>query len=215
MRLIMVTFPLPNAQIMTFAEFLDWKPETSRYELHDGTPIEMHPLGKHEEIKGFLTIQIAIEVGRRQLPYLLPNQALIKLPDRETQPPLATAYLPDVVLVDRPSLADEPLWERASTLIRGSSIPLVIEVVSTNWRDDYAKKLVDYESLGIVEYWIVDYLGMGGRRYIGTPKQPTISVYQLVDEEYQVSQFRGDNAVASALFPDLKLTAAQIFNASL
>ena len=58
---------------------------------------------------------------------------------------------------------------------------MIIEVVSTNWRDDYLTKLRDYEEIGIKEYWIVDYLALGGRRYIGNPKQPTISIYQLVD----------------------------------
>jgi hypothetical protein len=50
-----------------------------------------------------------------------------------------TAYLPDVMLVDRRELASEPYWEKASTLTRGSSIPVIVEVVSTNWRDDYLK----------------------------------------------------------------------------
>ena len=27
--------------------------------------------------------------------------------------------------------------------------------------------------MGIAEYWILDYQGLGGRRYIGSPKQPT------------------------------------------
>jgi len=35
-------------------------------------------------------------------------------------------------------------------------------------------------------YWIVDYLALGAARYIGPPKRPTVSVYQLVDGEYQV-----------------------------
>ncbi|MDJ0717477.1 MAG: Uma2 family endonuclease [Prochloraceae cyanobacterium] len=52
----------------------------------------------------------------------------------------------------------------------------MVEVVSTNWRDDYALKMSDYESIGIDEYWIIDYLGIGGRRYIGSPKQPTFTV---------------------------------------
>ncbi|MEQ8960691.1 MAG: Uma2 family endonuclease, partial [Coleofasciculus sp. C2-GNP5-27] len=62
-------------------------------------------------------------------------------------------------------------------------------------------------------YWIVDYLGLGGRRYIGNPKQPTFSVYQLVDGVYQVTQFRGNERIVSASFPELNLTANQIFNA--
>ncbi|MBD0304802.1 MAG: Uma2 family endonuclease, partial [Tolypothrix sp. T3-bin4] len=51
----------------------------------------------------------------------------------------------------------------------------------------------------------------GGRRYIGNPKQPTISVNQLVDGEYVVNQFRGDDVVRSLAFPDLNLTVEQIF----
>ena len=72
-------------------------------------------------------------------------------------------------------------------------------------------KLAEYEKLGIPEYWIVDYLGLGGRRYIGNPKQPTISVYQMVDGEYMVSQFRESDRIQSAIFPELNLTAEQIF----
>jgi Putative restriction endonuclease len=35
--------------------------------------------------------------------------------------------------------------------------PLAIEVVSTNWRDDYEYKLNEYEALGITEYWVSDF----------------------------------------------------------
>lgn len=83
------------------------------------------------------------------------------------------------------------------------------EVVSTHWRDDYLTKLADYEAIDIPEYWIADYRGLGASRYIGSPKQPTLSVYTLVEEEYQVSQFRGDQIVESLAFPELKLTADQ------
>lgn len=72
------------------------------------------------------------------------------------------------------------------------------------------KKLADYEALGIPEYWIVDYLALGAARYIGPPKRPTVSVYQLVDGEYQVSQFRGAECIISHTFPNLVLTVEQI-----
>ncbi|WP_264326523.1 Uma2 family endonuclease [Romeriopsis navalis] len=71
--------------------------------------------------------------------------------------------------------------------------PLVIEVVSTNWRDDYEYKVNEYEALGIPEYWVVDYAALGGIRYIDKPKQPTITVYQLTEGEYEAQQFQGDN----------------------
>lgn len=86
-------------------------------------------------------------------------------------------------------------------------------MVSTNWQDDYLTKLAEYEKLGIPEYWIVDYLGLGGRRYIGNPKQPTLSVYELVEDEYSVKQFKGLDRIESPTFNELSLTAQQIFKA--
>ena len=88
----------------------------------------------------------------------------------------------------------------------------MVEVVSTNWRDDYGYKLIDYEAMGIREYWIIDYLGIGGVRFIGYPKQATISIYQLVNGEYQVQHFRGKDLIdKSLIFPELNLTVEQIF----
>jgi len=122
--------------------------------------------------------------------------------------------LPDILILNRPNLPLEPLWKKASTITQAASIPLVIEVVSTNWRDDYFSKFADYEEMGIPEYWTVDYLGIGGKRFIGNPKQPTISVCELVDGEYQIQQFRGSDRIISPTFPELELTAEQIFAAA-
>ena len=138
---------------------------------------------------------------------MIPKQALIQPLDTDK-----SAYNPDVTVIDKSRLNDEIFWKKHSTITLGKTVPLVVEVVSTNWGYDYGHKLVDYESLGIAEYWIVDYLGLGGRRYIGNPKQPTISIYQLVDEEYQLQQFRGGDILISSIFPDLNLTAQQIFD---
>ncbi|NEO68563.1 Uma2 family endonuclease [Moorena sp. SIO3H5] len=195
-------------QLITFDEFIEWLPENRRYELHEGMIVEMQPTGQHEDIAGFLTQELTLEYTRMNLPYRIPPKALVKLKDKET------GYNPDLLLIDRQNIINEPLWEKKSTLIHGESIPLVIEVVSTNWRDDYGYKLMDYEAIGIGEYWIVDYLGIGGVRFIGQPKQPTLSIYQLVDGEYQVQQFRGKDRInKSTSFPELNLTAEQIFNA--
>ena len=68
---------------------------------------------------------------------------------------------------------------------------------------------------GIPEYWIVDYAALGGRNFIGNPKQPTISVCNLVDGEYQILKFRENDRIVSQTFPDLNLTANQIFQAGL
>ena len=199
-----MTQALPK--LITFAEFLEWKPEVGRYELRNGVIFEMQPTGEHEEVKGFLASELTVEFKPLNLPYFIPNQALVKPPEKES------AYLPDVLILNRPNLASEALW-KFSTVTQGATISLVIEVVSTNWRDDYLLKVAEYEEIGISEYWIVDSSALGGRRFIGNPKQPTISVYQLVDDEYQISQFRGNNRIISSTFPELNLTASQIFQA--
>ncbi|MCZ8118662.1 MAG: Uma2 family endonuclease [Microcystis sp. LE18-22.4A] len=193
-------------KLITFDEFIEWLPENRHYELHEGIIIEMQPTGQHEDITSFLTQELTLEYLRMNLPYRIPPKALVKLKDKET------GYNPDLLLINRQNLINEPLWEKKSTLINGESIPLVIEVVSSNWRDDYGYKLVDYEAMGIKEYWIVDYLGIGGVRFIGQPKQPTLSIYQLIDGEYQVQQFRGKDLInKSLIFPELSLTAEQVF----
>lgn len=78
----------------------------------------------------------------------------------------------------------------------------------------YHVKFAAYEALGVGEYWIVDYAALGRRRFLGDPKQPTLSVCELIDGEYQITQFRGNDRIISPTFPDLKLTAEQIFQAS-
>jgi Uma2 family endonuclease len=121
--------------------------------------------------------------------------------------------------LDQDALSNEPRWEKESIIENAASVKLIVEVVSTNWRDDYYKKRADYVGrspsrrveMGIPEYWIVDYAALGGRDFIGNPKQPTISVYYLVEGEYQVSQFRQGDIIQSPTFPELNLTADQIF----
>lgn len=190
---------------MTFEEFLDWYPEDGNcYELIDGEVISVRPRGEHEEVISVLTRKLDREVERLGLPWFIPRTCCVK-PESNLD-----GYVPDLIVLNRSQLASEPLWRKASTVMRGASAPLVVEVASTNWQDDYAKKLEDYELLGIPEYWIVDYRALGGRRYIGSPKQPTVSVYVLADGVYEVQQFRGEDAIVSAIFPELKLVAAEL-----
>ncbi|MEH2195615.1 MAG: Uma2 family endonuclease [Nostoc sp.] len=198
-------------KLVTFEDFAAWRPEVGRYELHDGVIVEMaQPVGDNEDIVGFLVEKIAVEYVRNGLPYSIPKTALVQSASSQS---CYSYYSPDLLLLNRPALKLEPLWQKYSTVKLADSIPLVIEVVSTNWRDDYHKKLGEYEEIGIKEYWIVDYLAFGGKKFIGNPKEPTISVYQLVDGEYQVTQFRGDERIVSPTFPELDLTAEQIFQA--
>lgn len=198
------------SKTVTFDQFINWYPEGSgyHYELHNGAIIEMpKPTGKHSRIAGFLIAELNFEIRRLKLPYFIPKECLIKSVRDQS------GYEPDLIIIDEKQVNNNPRWNKESIITEGNSVPLVVEVVSTNWSDDYALKLEEYEILGIDEYWIVDYLGLGGRRFIGNPKQPTISVYQLMEGEYQVQQFRDHQRIESRTFPELSLTALQVFQA--
>ncbi|MBD2168633.1 Uma2 family endonuclease [Calothrix membranacea FACHB-236] len=196
---------------VTFDEFIEWLPENSevRYELHDGVIVEMpKPTGKHSNVTGFLIEELIltiIQMGQRGI-WTIPRESIVK-------PTSESGYEPDIIVLDQEALSREPRWEGESIIENAASVKLIVEVVSTNWRDDYHKKLADYEEMGIPEYWIVDYAALGGRAFIGNPKQPTISVYQLVEGEYQVSQFRSGDRIQSPTLRDLNLTAERIFQA--
>ena len=194
---------LAESKTIIFDDFITWLPERSafRYELRDGEILEMpKPRGKHSEIAGDIAGKLYLEVTRLGLPYLIPRESIVKSIDGKS------GYEPDVIVLDREALAQEPRWETESIIIQGSSVKLAIEVVSTNWQDDYAIKQIAYQALGIQEYWIVDYLGLGGRNFIGYPKQPNISIYYLVDGEYDLHQFRSGEMIESPTFLDLELS---------
>ena len=194
---------LAESKTISFDDFITWLPKRSphRYELRDGEILEMpKPRGKHSEIAGCISGKLYVEVTRLDLPYSVPRESIVKSINGKS------GYEPDIIVLDQELLAQDLRWEAESIITQGSSVKLVVEVVSTNWQDDYAIKQVAYQALGIQEYWIVDYLGLGGRNFIGHPKQPTISVYYLVDGEYDLHQFRANELIQSPTFPELELS---------
>ena len=195
-------------QAITFDEFVAWLPETSecRYELHRGVIVEMpKPRGKHLKVAGDLAYDVGTAIRQANLPYFIPKECIVRSMDGNS------GYEPDVIVLDESALIDEPDWDSGSIITLGKSIKIIVEVVSTNWRDDYFTKLGEYEALGIQEYWIVDYAALGGRRFIGNPKQATFTVCQLVDGEYELQQFREGDRLISATLPNLALTVDQVF----
>ncbi|XZF62887.1 MAG: Uma2 family endonuclease [Gloeotrichia echinulata DVL01] len=212
-----MTKTLPK--LITSAEFIEWFPNNGKcYELYNGVIVEMAPpTGDHEKVVGFLAAEITLEYRRLKLPFTIPKTSFIKTPSAES------VYSPDVLLLNLDNLPNEPLFQKESTVTQAASIPLVVEVVSTNWRDDYHKKFADYVGrspsrrveMGIPEFWIADYKALGGKKFIGDPKQPTFSVCQFVGDEYQVTKFTGNDLIISPTFPQLNLTAQQVFDAAL
>jgi Uma2 family endonuclease len=201
----MVTSKPQASNAIGFETYLHYSDGTdTAYELVDGSLVEMPPpTWMHMLIAKFLVQvldQAIASVGQDH------QWTTLATPGQRTGE--ASSRLPDVAIV--PFDAIDSVMNSA---VLTEPAPLVVEIVSHNWQDDYLIKLAEYEALGIPEYWIIDYRGLGGTRYIGQPKQPTISVYSYVDGEYQVTLFRQGELIKSPTFPELVLSADDIFSA--
>lgn len=192
--------------LLNVDEFITRYGDQDRYELIDGEVIDVEPTGLHEQVIGFIARKLNVEIDRLNLPYTIPHRCLLRVSDD-------TAFRPDLIVLDQSQLIHEPLWPFQPVVSSSVAIKLIAEVVSTNWQNDYARKTEDYALLGVPEYWIVDYLSLGGREYIGSPKQPTLTICQLVADFYDKFLFRRDERVTSAVFPELHLQVNDIFAA--
>ncbi|QHG16024.1 Uma2 family endonuclease [Nostoc sp. ATCC 53789] len=189
-----------SSKLLTFEEFIAQYGDNTRYELIDGQLRDMEPTGLHEAVAGSIAGRIYVEIFNSNFNWLIPKTCLIKPPAAE-----ATALRPDVIVLDKAELSKEPLWSKEPIICNGSTIKLVAEVVSTNWQDDYARKVEEYAFLNIPEYWIVDFRGLGGLQFIGNPKQPTFTVCQLVNGVYQQQQYHLGDTISSELLQNLQL----------
>ncbi len=194
---------------LSFEAFLGQYGDDDRYELIDGELFDLEPTGPHEEVAAAIARWLNYQIVQQGLNYFIPPRCLIR--------PLAsgTGFRPDVIVLDRTALAQEPLWAKEPVVTLGSTIKLVAEVVSGNWQNDYARKLEDYALLGIPEYWIADHQGLGREFFIGRPKQPTLTLCTLNGQgRYDRQLLRGDQLLMSQEFPQLTLTAGAILAAA-
>jgi Uma2 family endonuclease len=192
---------------LSFDQFIVECPEDGCYELVNGEIVRMNSTRNHDDVADFSADSFKDEVKRLSLNYVVKTTAVIRT---VTKSGIEQGRRPDVSVIDR------DLWRsnRSAYSALREPIQLAVEVTSTNWDDDYIDKLDEYQRLGIPEYWIVDYLAIGSRDFLGNPKVPTVFVY-LLDAEgnYQRSDFKGSDRIVSQTFPELTLTAEQIINA--
>jgi len=195
---------------LTFEEFLTWDDSSGRdFELLYGVPVPLsEPNANHEDLIQRLCAYIEAYCLKENLPYVPRQSKQIRLKTESHEKERSRKA--DIVIFAKEE------WQRmkgnSSSAAAYIPPPGVIEVVSTNWKDDYLTKLAEYEDLGVLEYIIIDYAAYGGVRYIGSPKQPIITIYQLENAEYLPGKiFKGVDLIESRLFPDLALTSEQIF----
>lgn len=189
---------------LTFAEFLEKYPDGSGiYELVNGEIVKVEATRAHKNVARFLVFGFNDEIRRLGLDYIVDKDIVFRTVTASGQ---EQGRNPDVGVVKA------SLW---NSNVRGygaltEPIQLTVEVTSTNWEDDYVDKLDEYQRLGICEYWIVDYLAIASRAYLGNPKIPTFFVYSLENGSYFVQGFRGNERIISKTFPELEITVEQL-----
>ena len=193
---------------VTFEQFLEVCPDDGIYELVDGEIVKLEPTRAHQKVAEFISDSFKAEARRCNLDYFVTGKVVVRV---QTKTGFERGRNPDVGVID------EALWDEDLSSYSALREPfqLAVEVASTNWRDDYIDKVDEYQRLGILEYWIVDYLALASAEYLGQSKVPTVSVYQLIEGQYKATQFRGQERIVSNTFPELELTVAQIVAASL
>ncbi|MBH8562951.1 Uma2 family endonuclease [Nostoc sp. CENA67] len=192
---------------LTFEQFLEQCPEEGFYELVDGEIVEVRSTRNHDDVANFILFSFNDEIRRLNLNYVVNNTVVFRT---KTAQGIEQGRKPDV------SVIDKDVWRsnRSAYSALEEPIQLAVEVTSTNWEDDYIDKLDEYQRLGITEYWIVDYLAIGLRDYLGNPKVPSVFVFLLdTNGKYQRTQFRGSERIVSQTFPELTLTSEQILTA--
>ncbi|NWF59702.1 MAG: Uma2 family endonuclease [Fischerella sp.] len=195
-------------QLLTFEQFLEQDlDEEGRYELVNGEIVRILPTRQHDNIAEYISDSFKDEVKRLKLDYRVSGRIMVRTLTSDGK---EQGRHPDVSVVDK-TLWDSNLAAYSALL---EPLQLAVEVVSTNWEDDYIDKLDEYQRLGIPEYWIVDYLAVASRSYLGNPKVPTIFIY-LLDKNgvYQYKPYRGSDRIVSQTFPELALTAEQVLKA--
>ncbi|GAA6622649.1 Uma2 family endonuclease [Scytonema sp. NUACC26] len=198
-------------QTYTVEEFLSLDlPEGQEYELINGVVITMsEPSGEHENLRSELLVELRLSSRRHQLGLLVHPKPVLELGPKDTRKP-------DLIAINRDS------WNQQtqSEAVLREPPSVVIEIVSTNWEDDYRNKPLWYAAFGVNEFWLVDPLFTVARypkRKNPKIQEPTISIGELVpsrsilvEREYKFESFTGKDRVKSKFFPNLDLTVEQI-----
>jgi len=210
--MITITQPKSGSELeqkldLSFDKFLEQCPEDGRYELVDGKMVKILATRIHYDVAWLILKSFDREVERLSLNYVVNDVAAVLTTNKNGK---EQGRHPDVSVINRDVWRSDRLNHRG---IR-EPIQLAVEVGSNNWEDDYIDKLAEYERLGIPEYWIVDYLAIGSRDYLGDPKIPAVLIFTLNTEgKYQMTRFQNSDRLISLTFPELNLTVEQIMAA--
>jgi len=180
---------------MSFDEFLAFDDGTENfYELENGELILMSSESElNQRIASFLFAYFL----KQGIPYYrLRMKTEIAVHSR-----LVGVRIPDLVVFSEELATTMQGATRSLIMMDMPSPLLVVEVVSPNQESrDYRYKRSEYAARGIMEYWVVDAIAQ------------KMTVFTWVEGFYDEKVYVGDESIASPLFGDLQLTAAQVLN---
>jgi Uma2 family endonuclease len=184
-------------KFVTFEEYLSYGDLEGRYELIAGELVELPPESGLNDWIALNLRDLLIQAIRRQL--LRIHTCEVQVP--VLRPNDAANRFPDLVVLREEHL---PLTEKRLTITLDMPPPqLIAEIVSpgrTNRDRDYVNKRSQYAAIGVSEYWLI------------FPSTKTVLVLTLQGGDYhEVGTFEGDKRIYSLQFPELILTAEQVF----
>ncbi len=195
---VKVDEPPKIEHLLTFQEYLEYVPESDvRYELVRGKLIPM-PASTHlhTNICKFLVYKLQRYFAAENLD-LVANALGTGVRTEDN-----TSRIPDVV-VFRKTVWEQVLHRPGAGVLDFDKQPiLVIEVVSSNRRDDYVVKRDEYEIAKIPEYWIVD----------KKKKQVRVFTNSKKKEGYDFVDFTEEKTIVSSQFPQLVVSVKELLN---
>ena len=188
---------LPQSRQFTFEEYCDYEDGTDNcYELVEGyLQLMTSPAGLHIAICEFLVYVFNKLFADHQNQLRAAKDVGVRISKN-------TSRIVDVCVnaEQRWQTLSQP-GERGIFLLAQTPL-LVVEVTSTNEKDDYEKKYREYASIGISEYWIVN-----SRREhlrVCTPTHP--------GGPYHYREFVKGEPIISSVLPQLALTVDEVLN---
>ena len=182
----------------TFEEYLSYSEDLDgRFQLIDGELVELPPESPENDFFALNLRDLLIQIVRSRLVRV--HTCEIQVP--VLQPRDAANRYPDLVFL-RPEHLDL-MGSRLTITLDMPPPQLIAEVISpgkTNRDRDYIHKRSQYAAIGVPEYWLID------------PSTQTVAVLGLQGDDYQeVGTFRDSDRIVSPTFPELILTANQVF----
>jgi Uma2 family endonuclease len=139
---------------LSFEDFIQTCPTEGRYEFVEGEIVRILATRQHDNVAYFVAKRLDREIDRLGLDYRVSGRiSLVTTSGSGAK----QSRNPDV------SVVTKVIWNANLLSYRPLQEPLqiAVEVVSSNWEDDYIDKLEESQRAGFAEFWTIGLFGIG------------------------------------------------------